>query len=205
MIMKTRIFLLCCTLLLLSGCQTTEVLNTWSSDSKPHKFNKVLVLAALKEPVYRDLLEQKLVTALKADGITAVAASSLYPEAGEMTEAMTDAAVKQAGADAVMVIRLVDTRKEVVHTPGTVYVPGGYGGRYGYGYYGYYGGAYTAFSSPGYSTEYNIATVETTVFSAASNKRAWSTITETTETSVNNAIDSYIKTIGKSVKSSGLF
>jgi len=203
--MKTTLFLLCCTLLLLSACQTTETLNTWSDDSQSHRFSKVLVMAVLKEPVYRKLLEQKLVDALKAEGINAEATSNLYPDKDVLDEAMIDAAMKKTAADSVMVIRLVDTRKETVYTPGTVYVPGGYGGRYGYGYYGYYGGGYSAISTPGYSTEYNIATVESTVFSAATNKRAWSTITETTETSVNAAIDSYIKVIGKSVKASGLF
>jgi len=203
--MKTTLFLLCCALLLLSACQTTETLNTWSDDSQSHRFSKVLVMAVLKEPVYRKLLEQKLVDALKAEGIHAEATSNLYPDNDVLDEAMIDAAMKKTAADSVMVIRLVDTRKETVYTPGTVYVPGGYGGRYGYGYYGYYGGGYSAISTPGYSTEYNIATVESTVFSAATNKRAWSTITETTETSVNAAIDSYIKVIGKSVKASGLF
>lgn len=203
--MKTTLFLLCCALLLLSACQTTETLNTWSDDSQSHGFSKVLVMAVLKEPVYRKLLEQKLVDALKTEGINAEATSNLYPDNDVLDEAMIDAAMKKTAADSVMVIRLVDTRKETVYTPGTVYVPGGYGGRYGYGYYGYYGGGYSAISTPGYSTEYNIATVESTVFSAATNKRAWSTITETTETSVNAAIDSYIKVIGKSVKASGLF
>ena len=202
--MKTRMFLLCCSLLL-SACQTTETLNTWSDDSQAHTFTKVLVMAVLEEPVYRNLLEQKVVDALKAEGINAEATSNLYPDNDVLDEAMIDAAMKKTAADSVMVIRLVDTRKETVYTPGTVYVPGGYGGRYGYGYYGYYGGGYSAISTPGYSTEYNIATVESTVFSAATNKRAWSTITETTETSVNAAIDSYIKVIGKSVKASGLF
>ena len=203
--MFTRYFLLCCTLLLLPACQTTEILNTWRDEPQTEKFSKVLVIAVLKERVYRDLLEQKLVTALMAEGINAEAASKLFPEADVMDEAMTDTAMQQAGADSVMVIRLVDTRKEVVYTPGTTYVPGGYGGRYSMGYYGYYGGGYTVVSTPGYSTEYNISTAETTVFSATSNKRVWSTLTETTETSVNSAIDSYVKVIGKSVKASGLF
>ena len=203
--MKTTLFLLCCALLLLSACQTTETLNTWSDDSQSHRFSKVLVMAVLKEPVYRKLLEQKLVDALKAEGINAEATSNLYPDNDVLDEAMIDAAMKKTAADSVMVIRLVDTRKETVYTPGTVYVPGGYGGRYGYGYYGYYGGGYSAISTPGYSTEYNISTVESTVFSAATNKRTWSTITETSETSVNAAIDSYIKVIGKSIKASGLF
>lgn len=203
--MFTRYFLLCCTLLLLPACQTTEILNTWRDEPQSEKFSKVLVIAVLKERVYRDLLEQKLVTALMAEGINAEAASKLFPEADVMDEAMTDTAMKQAGADSVMVIRLVDTRKEVVYTPGTTYVPGGYGGRYSMGYYGYYGGGYTVVSTPGYSTEYNISTAETTVFSATSNKRVWSTLSETTETSVNSAIDSYVRVIGKSVKASGLF
>jgi len=202
--MKTRLFLLCCTLLL-SACQTTETLNIWSDESQAHTFSKVLVMAVLKEPVYRNLLEQKLVDALKAEGINAESASNLYPDNNVLDEATTNTAIRKAGADSVMVIRLVDTRKETVYTPGTVYVPGGYGGRYGYGYYGYYGGGYSAISTPGYTTEYNIATVETTVFDAATNKRVWSTITETTETSVKTGINSYIKVIGKSVTASGLF
>jgi hypothetical protein len=203
--MNTRLLLLCCALLLLSGCQTTEILNTWSDDPQTQKFNKVLIIAVIKERIYRDLLEQKLVATLQADGIQAEAASHLFPDAAVMDEAMTDTAMKQAGADSVMVIRLVDTRKEVVYTPGTAYVPGAYGGRYSMGYYGYYGGGYSIITTPGYSTEYNISTAETTLFSAASNKRVWSTITETTETSINAAIDSYVKVIGKSVKASGLF
>jgi len=203
--MTTRLSLLCCTLLLLSGCQTTEILNTWSNDPQTQKFNKLLIIAVIKERIYRDLLEQKLVATLQADGIDAAAASNLFPDAAVMDEAMTDTAMKQAGADSVMVIRLVDTRKEVVYTPGTTYIPGAYGGRYSMGYYGYYGGGYSVISTPGYSTEYNISTAETTLFSAANNKRVWSTITETTETSVNSAIDSYVKVIGKAVKASGFF
>jgi hypothetical protein len=203
--MNTRLSLLCCTLLLLSGCQTTEILNTWSNDPQTQKFNKLLIIAVIKERIYRDLLEQKLVATLQADGIDAAAASNLFPDAAVMDEAMTDTAMKQAGADSVMVIRLVDTRKEVVYTPGTTYIPGAYGGRYSMGYYGYYGGGYSVISTPGYSTEYNISTAETTLFSAANNKRVWSTITETTETSINSAIDSYVKVIGKAVKASGFF
>lgn len=203
--MKNRLLLLCTAALFLSGCQTTETLNTWSAGTQTRKFTRVLVIAGLKEPAYRDLLEQKLVTTLEAENIDAVALSTQYPDSGEIDEAKTDAAIKATGADSVMVIRLVDTRKELVHTPGTTYIPGAYGGRYGMGYYGYYGGGLMAYSTPGYTTEYNISTVETTVFSAASNQRVWSTITETTDTSVASAIDSYCKVIGKAVKASGLF
>jgi hypothetical protein len=203
--MKTRLISLLCSFLLITGCQTTEVLNVWSDDSQGEQFSDVLVIAILKEPAYRNIVEQRLVEVLQAQGVEAESASILYPQEGPMDQDIVDGMVARSSADSVMIVRLVDARKETVYTPGTTYIPGGYGGRYSMGYYGYYGGGYTVMSTPGYSTEYNISTVETTLFSAATNKRVWSTITETTETSVSKAIDSYIKVIGKSISESGLF
>jgi hypothetical protein len=203
--MNTRLISLLCSLLLLTGCQTTEVLNVWSDDSQGEKFSDVLVIAIFKEPAYRNVVEQRLVEVLQEQGVEAESASILYPHEGPMDQDTVDGMVAQSSADSVMMVRLVDTRKETVYTPGTTYVPGGYGGRYSMGYYGYYGGGYTVMSTPGYSTEYDISTLETTVFSTASNNRVWSTITETTETSVNKAINSYIKVIGKTISESGLF
>ena len=203
--MKTRLISLLCSFLLVTGCQTTEVLNVWSDDSQGEQFSDVLVIAILKEPAYRNIVEQRLVEVLQAQGVEAESASILYPQEGPMDQDIVDGMVARSSADSVMIVRLVDARKETVYTPGTTYVPGGYGGRYSMGYYGYYGGGYTVMSTPGYSTEYNISTVETTLFSTATNKRVWSTITETTETSVSKAIDSYIKVIDKSISESGLF
>ena len=203
--MKTGLISLLCSFLLLTGCQTTEVLNTWRADSRDEKFSDVLVIAIFKEPAYRNIVEQRLVEVLQAQGVEAESASILYPREGPMDQDIIDGMVARSSADSVIIVRLVDTRKETVYTPGTTYIPGGYGGRYSMGYYGYYGGGYTVMSTPGYSTEYNIATVETTLFSTASNQRVWSTITETTETSVNKAIDSYIRVMGKTISESKLF
>ena len=203
--MKTRLISLLCSFLLVTGCQTTEVLNVWSDDSQGEQFSDVLVIAILKEPAYRNIVEQRLVEVLQAQGVEAESASILYPQEGPMDQDIVDGMVARSSADSVMIVRLVDARKETVYTPGTTYVPGGYGGRYSMGYYGYYGGGSTVMSTPGYSTEYNISTVETTLFSTATNKRVWSTVTDTTETSVNKAINSYIKVIGKTINESGLF
>ena len=151
--MKTRLVTLLTALLLLTGCQTTEVLSTWSDDSRGETFRDVLVIAILKEPAYRNMVEQRLVEVLQAQGVEAESASILYPREGPMDQDIIDGMVGQSSADSVMIVRLVDTRKETVYTPGTTYIPGGYGGRYSMGYYGYYGGGYTVMSTPGYSTE----------------------------------------------------
>ncbi len=203
--MKTRFLLLCFGVLFLTSCSTTEVLNTWKDDSQNQKFTNVLVAAVVKTPAYRALLEHQLVDTIKETGVDAKAAIDILPNTDLIDEAAASAAIKDTGSDGVMVIRLVDTKKEEVYTPGTTYVQGGYGGRYNRGWYGYYGRGYQIVSTPGYSTEYSVSTVETTFFDTATNKRIWSTITETTETREAAAIDSYLKAISTPIKESGLF
>ncbi|MEN8763097.1 MAG: hypothetical protein ABF290_11745 [Thiogranum sp.] len=203
--MKKRFLLICFSVLLLSACSTTEVVNTWKDDSQDQKFSNILVVAVSKVPAYRSLLEHELVGTIRKTGADAKATVDILPNTDLIDEAAADATVKETGADGVMVVRLVDTKKEEVYTPGTTYVQGGYGGRYNRGWYGYYGSGYQVMSTPGYSTEYNVSTVETTLFDTATNKRVWSTITATTETTTAAAINSYLRAIGKPIKESGLF
>ncbi len=203
--MKTRCILFCCGIMMLSACATTEVVKTWKDDSQTQKFSKIFVLAVVKEPAYRRLVEHKLVAILQQAGADALVTYDLFPDADLIDKAAAARAIQDNDVDGVMVVRLVDTKKETVYTPGTTYIRGGYGGRYGGGWHGYYGGGYRRMRTPGYSTAYNISTVESTIFHAGTNERVWSTITKTTETSVASAIDSYIKAIDKPLKSSGLF
>jgi hypothetical protein len=203
--MKKRFLLLFVSGLLLTSCATTEVLDTWKDDSQTEKFSTIFVLAVIKEPAYRNLLENKLVNVLKDTGVTAYPTHLFFPQADQIDEAAAAAAIKEKGVDGVMVVRLVDTKNETVYTPGTTYIEDGYGGRYSRGWYGYYGRGYRVVSTPGYTTQYNISTVESAIFNTDTKKRVWSTITQTSETSVPSAINSYIKAIGNPLKSSGLF
>jgi hypothetical protein len=203
--MKTRFFLICCTVLILAGCATTEVIDTWKDDSQIQKFTKIYVLAVVKEPTYRRMVEYELVKILEEAGVDSQATFDLFPNVDQIDKTAASASIKENGVDGVMVVRLVDTKQETVYTPGETYVSGAYGGRYRGGWHGYYGGGYRVMSTPGYSTEYYISTVESTIYRTDENKRAWSTMTETSETSVPDAIDSYIKAMDKQLKSSGLF
>jgi hypothetical protein len=58
--------------------------------------------------------------------------------------------------------------------------------------------------TPGHTTEYSISTVETRLFDVAAEKPVWTAITETSETSVDSAISSYVKAITKPLGESGL-
>jgi hypothetical protein len=202
---RTRLLLFFCSFIVLASCSTTEVINIWEDSSRPHEFSNILVVAVLKEPAYRRIIEDKMVNVLKEMGVQALASVDSLSNAELINESAAAEVISNAGADGIMVMRLVDTREETVYTPGSTYVRGGYGDRYNRGWHGYYGGGYSVMSTPGYTTEYNISTVETTLFNVATNERAWSTITKTTETSVISAIDSYIKAIAKPLKDGNLF
>ncbi len=193
--MKTRFLLLCFGVLLLSACSTTKVVNTWKDDSQNQKFANVLVVAVSKVPAYRSLIEQELVNTIKKAGADAKAAIDILPNTDLIDEKAASATVKETGADAVMVVRLVDTKKEEVS-----YARGGYGDRYDRGWHGYYGSGQRVMN-----TQWSVSTVETTLFDTATNKRVWSTLTSTTETTTADAINSYLKTIVKPIKESGLF
>lgn len=203
--MKTKILLLYCIVLLLSGCATTEVIDTWKDDAPTQKLTNIYVLGALKEPVYRRLIENEMVKVLKDAGVNSRGTFAQFPDVANIDKAAADAFIKERNIDGIMVIRPVDTRQETVYTPGQTYVPGGYYGRYAGGWHGYYGGAYQMMSTPGYTTEYLISTVESTIYRTDGKQPIWSTVTETSETSVKDAIESYIKVLRSQIKASGLF
>ena len=202
---KTRFLLLYVAVLLLTSCASTEVVNTWKDDTQSQQFTNVLVVVVNKVPAYRTLIENELVDTIKKSGADAKSAAVILPNTDLTDEATASSAIQDAGADGVMVVRLVDTTKEQVYTPGTTYVQGAYGGRYNRGWHGYYDSGYRVTNTPGYYSEYNVSTVETAIFDTATNKRVWSTITSTTEAREIDAIKSFLKAIRKPIQESGLF
>jgi hypothetical protein len=200
---KTRCLPLCLAVLLLSACSTTEVLDTWKDDSQNQTFKNVLVVAVSKVPSYRARVEHQLVNIIEMAGADAKAAVDILPDTELIDEAAASAAVKNTGADAVMVVRVIDTEKEELYTPGTTYLRGGYDDKYNLSWNEYYGGGYRA--APGYSRKFSVSTVETTLFDAASNKRVWSTVAAITEATEGAAINAYLEVISKPIKESGLF
>jgi len=203
--MKTAIALVCVAALSLSGCSTTDVMKTWEADSTGRTYSNALVAAVITFPDYRSWIERDLAKALRATGAKARAIGDIHPSSEPIDKETATAIIRDSGADAVVVVRLVDLENESVYTPGAVFVEGGYNGRYGFGWYGYYGNAYRIVRAPGYTAEYREFTVETTLFDTATNKRVWSTVTKTTEVRDSDAILSYLRIVGEQLQKSGLF
>jgi hypothetical protein len=160
---------------LLTACQTTSIQSAWF-DSSYHggPFKKMVVIAsdgtASDTRVFEDIFVQRL----NAAGVTAIPGyTTVPPEARAATGPFT-AAVAATGADGVIIVRLlrVDTRTQV----STMILPGPLVGPWG-GYYGnFYGGGF--YSAPEI-TQYDVASVETNVYSVAMHSLVWAATTRT--------------------------
>jgi hypothetical protein len=151
-------------ILLLVACgPTTKITKSWTdpsfTPSVAQSFNKVLVMALLKDESTRRIAEDKMVKSFKT--VTAVQSYS-YLQPADTVESVVEDKLKKDGFDGVVIMRLANVDKSVSYVPGT-----GYGGWYGYRY-----------SSPGYYQEDRTFYVETNIYSLPSNKLLWSGTTE---------------------------
>jgi hypothetical protein len=214
--MKKMTSLLFLAILLLSGCSTTKVLHVWHEKDLPDtKLSNVLVIGVIKKPVYRRIFEDSMVTQLEKLGVNASASYDLFPNADYLEKSIIVSKVDQLNIDAIIFVKIVDNEKATVHVPGTtIYTEGPYASSfdrrsnwdsYYRNWHGYYNNSYQITHTPGYAVEYDVTTVETNIFSVKNEKRLWSAITKTSESSVISAINSYVDKISKRFADSPLF
>ncbi|HEV8503343.1 MAG TPA: hypothetical protein VGR63_17360 [Casimicrobiaceae bacterium] len=157
--------------LLLAACASTTLKDSWADPSYARgTFKKWIVVGVGGGTVSERTFEDVMVSKLRARGVDALPGYRFLPE-GRASEAQLDGAVTASGADALMMVHLrrVQTRTQVT----TAMVPGpAYGG---FGWYGVYGGWYAVPEV----RQYDIATVETTVYEVYGKKLVWSGVTET--------------------------
>src|SRR5262245_39473609 len=121
-------------LLLFSACSSTTVVDQWQSpDFKGGPFKRMLVVGVSTQAAVRRIFEDEFVRQLRARGTDAVASYTLIPEDGQVDRARLERAVKEAGADGVIVTRVVKVEQKTQVVPGTP-APG-----FGTDFYGFYG------------------------------------------------------------------
>lgn len=145
---------LCLSVVLLTECNSTRLVSSWkANDGYLPNYNKILVVGLMgkRDLDIRENVENKMVAALKAQGINA---GSAYAEYGPKTfenldEKTTLSKIRNSGYDGTLIIALLDKSKERRYTPGSVrYEPRTYYNRF----WGYYQTIYTRLYEPGYST-----------------------------------------------------
>ncbi len=177
--------------LLITGCYTSVITNTWKSKSiKPKKFEKILVIALVKQKdrSLRESMENHLVGDLVEKGITAI--SSLKEYGPKSFEALSENEVIQkldnSGIDAVITIVLLDKEKEKYYVPGRVY----YSPYtiYHRRFWGYYTTMYDRIYEPGYYSENTNYFWESNFFDAKTKELIYSVQTKSFNPNSSNAL-----------------
>jgi hypothetical protein len=157
----------------LAACASTTIVDQWqSADFKGGPFKRILVVGITKEATVRRIFEDEFVGQLRARGTGAVASYTLIPEDGQVERPRLERAVKESGADAVLITRVVRVEHRTQVVPGTPAFPGF--GRDIYGVYGTgWGGVWTGYASPPAVFQYDEVMVETKLFDALTATLVW--------------------------------
>ena len=195
---------------LVVGCSpSSKLLGSWTNKEElSNQYKKVAVVVLVPNNSPRYLLERAFVQDFKKNDINATATYDIFPLAGkrdQMAELEEDseelrekvkAEVKEHDIDALVIVTLLDTKKEQRYVSpqnyqmgGTGYYGGygpgvgvgvGYGGPYMYGaYYNYYSYSAVNMYQPGYYTEDVTFFLECNLYDVEKEILLWSARTET--------------------------
>jgi len=158
--------------LLLTGCATTHIANSWKNPDfkQTIQFQKVVVMAVAKNETTRRVAEDELVKAARSG--KAIASYKLLPSTDLADTEAVKAALKEKGADGLVIVREIDTRKEENYVPGSVV--GVYQSPWTYSSM-----AAVAVREPGYFETATVLRLETNIYSLADEKLIWSGTSET--------------------------
>ncbi|MES1982158.1 MAG: hypothetical protein V4443_06750 [Pseudomonadota bacterium] len=187
--------------LLLSACATTQLTSAWKDPGYNSHPRKVMVVAVAKNPINRRVFEDEFVRQLRTRGTDAFASYTVVPDASQNNQAVIAQKMKEQGADAMLITRMVSRKTVKTYVPGTVYIPPPSYSRWG----DYYGTGYAAIQTPGYVAENEYAVMESNLYDARNDKLIWAVSSETgTEGSNQSQIQTYVKIMVENLGKQGL-
>ena len=160
--------------LLLAACASTSLVNQWKSpEFSGPPMRKVLVVSVTQQTTVRRVFEDEFAKQLRAAGVEAVPSYTIIPEDGKAEQAVLEKAVQDLGADGVLVTRLMKSEQKTQVSP-AYYHP-----MPGMGFYPWYSAAWVGYYEPPMVYQYDVVTVETSLYSPPQSRLVWSGITET--------------------------
>jgi hypothetical protein len=167
--------------LLLSGCATTKVKDTWKNPQLTHKVKRVYLIGITRNDKMRQLFETELVRQLAAYGVTGIPS---YPDlviSGDVDREALRARLRAQGTDAVLVARIAGREQRTA-----AYSAGESGFGIGTGpinvYYDeYYNSSVTIVAAgPAVESQFQVINISTKLFETESAEVIWAALTEFT-------------------------
>lgn len=196
--MKLIVLILTSATFLLASCATTSVTDVWKDNAYEGKAQKIVVIMVAKSPEMRTLFENRFAAELGSRGNDAIQSHKMVTMEQLPNKELVKSKIRDLGADAVLVSRLVDTKTIEAYSPGMIYVvPSFY-----YGWGTYYG---VIFADYGYTGDVQVAYIETNLYDMKTEKLIWTAHTKTERTEgEQQLINTFIKVIVKKLSSAGL-
>jgi hypothetical protein len=191
---KTLCLFLCTGAVLLSSCATTQLTTVWRNEAFHGTIKKIVVVGAFRSPTIRNFFEGEFARQMKAHGVEATASYTLVPIDELPEKELLMAKIRESGADAALVTRMLDKRTVESYVPGQVYVVPHYYRRWG----PYFDYIYT----PGYMVREEYAYAETNIYETINQELIWSAMSSTILSgNRQDLIKSFVSTIiGKLAK-----
>lgn len=175
--------------MLITACATTKLTSVWKDPSYQKKPLKIMVIGIAKKPVNKRIFEDEFVRQLQSKGADAIVSYTVMPDAKQEDYGIIGDKMKEYGADAVLITRLVSKKTLKTYVPGSVYYPPT---EY-HNWRDYYRYGAQAVYVPGYMVEEEYAVVESNLYDAGTDKLIWSASSETEiRGSKQSLIKSYI-------------
>src|SRR5450755_3194854 len=157
---------------ILAGCQSTSIKSAWFDPGYTGgTMKKIVVIGVSSNVVNRRVFEDIFTQKLRAAGVDGIPGYTVIPDDARAAQAPFSGAVEKSGAQGALMVRLVgvDTKTQV----STTMVSGAFG-------WGPYGGMY----GPGWYpvtevNQYDVATVETSLYDVKTQRLVWGATTET--------------------------
>ena len=212
----TKVSILLIALAALTACSKTATSFSQSYRNPGYEetvFKNVLVIAIAQDQDSRQAFEDALTSAVANEGGTAQASIGVLPHEEQLTEDQLHAAIDAGGFDGVLLSRLMSVDKDSEYTPPkkynnprTRYYAASPGWGYGYGgFYGFYGTTFAEVHEPGYFETSTTLTLETNLYSVATNELVWTGRSETIDPeSIEDARASVTEAVAKKLKAERL-
>ena len=162
---------------LLASCAGTKLVAEWKDDAYQGHPAKIFVIGFSKEYGPRTLVEDEFVRQLKARGNDAIASYTVFPRDEKPDKETVLKKVQEVGADVIIVVKFLKKEMGDTHTPLHRYgVPQGFDTSWD----SYYGGVSTDVGVRDVSYDYDVISMETTLFETSTRKPIWSALSQTT-------------------------
>jgi hypothetical protein len=160
---------------ILTACTSLKV-HSWVEPAfDGTAIQKAVVIGVAKSETIRRSYEDTFVSELTEAGVVAVASYTLIPQTGKLDKDVVVAAVKEVGADSVIVTRSVGVQSKIVYRSSRNYA------NYSRGYYGYYDWGFDQVRLPESAQTYVETKLETELYDVKSQQLLWTGQCEVTD------------------------